>query len=238
MKNIVFVFIIMSSVISGQSGDIASTDKLRLHYQSSTDDFSIFQGLPGSGILHFSVVGDKGTTTVRTTDINPQNNAFVIMNDATATYPPPQFGGNPVFTVKNNGQTTIETSLTNANAPFTIHNAALPGMNPWNKIPFEILPDGTTHIGNRRATGAYNNAKLTIDGTMVVNEIWVLDQQTAGWADYVFAKNYKLRAWQDLDEYIKKNLTKINRDSFQLKSLTSLPEWDTLMGFQFENMDD
>ncbi len=37
-------------------------------------------------------------------------------------------------------------------------------------------------------------------------------------------------------KYIKKNLTKINRDSFQFKSLTSLPEWDTLMGFQFENM--
>ncbi len=37
-------------------------------------------------------------------------------------------------------------------------------------------------------------------------------------------------------KYIDKNLTKINRNNFRLKSLTSLPEWNTIMGFQFENL--
>ena len=37
-------------------------------------------------------------------------------------------------------------------------------------------------------------------------------------------------------KYIRKNSSKINRNSFQLKSLTSLPEWNSLMGFQFENI--
>ena len=37
-------------------------------------------------------------------------------------------------------------------------------------------------------------------------------------------------------KYIDKNLSKINRNSFNLKSLTSLPEWNTIMGFQFENL--
>lgn len=37
-------------------------------------------------------------------------------------------------------------------------------------------------------------------------------------------------------KYIDKNLSKINRNSYQLKSLTSLPEWNTIMGFQFENL--
>ncbi len=37
-------------------------------------------------------------------------------------------------------------------------------------------------------------------------------------------------------KYIDKNLSKINRHSFHFKSLTSLEEWDTIMGFQFENL--
>lgn len=37
-------------------------------------------------------------------------------------------------------------------------------------------------------------------------------------------------------KYIKKNLAKINRDGYALKSLTSLPEWPCIMGLQFENL--
>ena len=37
-------------------------------------------------------------------------------------------------------------------------------------------------------------------------------------------------------KYIDKNISKIERGSFHLKSLTALPGWDTIMGFQFENL--
>jgi len=37
-------------------------------------------------------------------------------------------------------------------------------------------------------------------------------------------------------KYIEKNLEKINRGSYTLKSLSSLPEWPIIMGFQFENL--
>ena len=37
-------------------------------------------------------------------------------------------------------------------------------------------------------------------------------------------------------KYIVKNLSKINRNTFTFKSLAALPEWYTLMGFQFENL--
>jgi AAA+ ATPase superfamily predicted ATPase len=37
-------------------------------------------------------------------------------------------------------------------------------------------------------------------------------------------------------KYIEKNQSKIMRDSFNLKSLTALPEWSTIMGLQFENL--
>lgn len=37
-------------------------------------------------------------------------------------------------------------------------------------------------------------------------------------------------------KYIDKNLSKIDRNNFQSKSLTSLPEWNAIMGLQFENV--
>jgi len=37
-------------------------------------------------------------------------------------------------------------------------------------------------------------------------------------------------------KYIDKNLSKIDRGGFLFKSLTSLPEWNTIMGYQFENL--
>lgn len=36
--------------------------------------------------------------------------------------------------------------------------------------------------------------------------------------------------------YIEKNRAKIKRDAYTLKSLTALPEWNTIAGFQFENL--
>lgn len=37
-------------------------------------------------------------------------------------------------------------------------------------------------------------------------------------------------------KYIEKNLGKINRNAFAFKSITSLAEWHSMMGFQFENL--
>lgn len=37
-------------------------------------------------------------------------------------------------------------------------------------------------------------------------------------------------------KYIEPNLDRINRGTFEFKSLTSLPEWNTIMGLQFENL--
>lgn len=36
--------------------------------------------------------------------------------------------------------------------------------------------------------------------------------------------------------YVEKNLSKINRNAYAFKSLSSLPEWNTMMGLQFENL--
>lgn len=49
---------------------------------------------------------------------------------------------------------------------------------------------------------------------------------------YRLSDNY-LRFYE---RYIRKYKTKIQRNSFEFKSLTSLPEWNTIMGLQFENL--
>jgi AAA+ ATPase superfamily predicted ATPase len=75
--------------------------------------------------------------------------------------------------------------------------------------------------------------ELELAGFVVRDYAWNLSSGAdSKLRKYRLADNY-LRFYL---KYIKKNLTKINRDSFQFKSLTSLPEWDALMGFQFENM--
>lgn len=67
---------------------------------------------------------------------------------------------------------------------------------------FLVYGDGTTQIGAQYATGAYANAKLSVDGMMVAKEIYV---QTSNWADYVFDKGYSLRSLEEVDSYIQEN---------------------------------
>jgi hypothetical protein len=87
--------------------------------------------------------------------------------------------------------------------PFRIVDPALAGPN---RLVYEILPDGTTHIGNTKPSIApYVNAKLSVDGSVVAREIFVCDQVSAGWADYVFNKDYKLMPLADVESYVKEN---------------------------------
>ena len=75
--------------------------------------------------------------------------------------------------------------------------------------------------------------ELELAGFVVRDYTWNLSSGVdSKFRKYRLSDNY-LRFYL---KYIQKNLSKINRDSFQFKSLTSLPEWDTLMGFQFENL--
>lgn len=77
--------------------------------------------------------------------------------------------------------------------------------------------------------------------------LWELEQAGFITRDYT----WKIQAGRDSDlskfrlsdnyiryylKYIEKNLSKIARNTFALKSLTSLPEWYTIMGLQFENL--
>jgi len=69
----------------------------------------------------------------------------------------------------------------------------------WNET-------GQTFVGPERPSSSYTTPYVfSVGGTMVAKEIWVLDQQTAHWADYVFKKDYKLMPLAEVEKYINKN---------------------------------
>ena len=46
---------------------------------------------------------------------------------------------------------------------------------------------------------------MSVDGTIIAKEIYVLDNVQAVWADYVFAKDYKLMPLAEVEKYISAN---------------------------------
>lgn len=75
--------------------------------------------------------------------------------------------------------------------------------------------------------------ELELAGFITRDHTWNLKTgQDAELSKYRLSDNY-LRFYL---KYIEKNTSKINRNTFALKSLTALPEWHSMMGFQFENL--
>ncbi len=75
--------------------------------------------------------------------------------------------------------------------------------------------------------------ELELSGFISRDYTWdIASGSDAKLSQYRLSDNY-LRFYL---RYIGKNLTKINRDNFNFKSLNSLPEWNSIMGLQFENL--
>lgn len=76
-------------------------------------------------------------------------------------------------------------------------------------------------------------AELELSGFITRDHTWnIKSGADSKLSKYRLSDNY-LRFYL---KYIDKYLSKINRNSYNLKSLTSLPEWNTIMGLQFENL--
>lgn len=75
--------------------------------------------------------------------------------------------------------------------------------------------------------------ELALSGFIKRDYTWnVKTGQDSRLSKYRLSDNY-LRFYL---RYIEKSLTKIDRGGYQFKSLMSLPEWNTIMGLQFENI--
>lgn len=75
--------------------------------------------------------------------------------------------------------------------------------------------------------------ELTLAGFITRDYTWdIRSGEDSKLSHYRLSDNY-IRFYL---RYIEKNISKIERDSFRFKSLPSLPEWNSIMGLQFENL--
>lgn len=76
-----------------------------------------------------------------------------------------------------------------------------------NKNTFVVYGSGVTRIGVGvpKVGGIAENAMLSVDGLILAKEVRVAVSTTTHWADYVFAKGYKLKSLSDVEQYILKN---------------------------------
>ena len=75
--------------------------------------------------------------------------------------------------------------------------------------------------------------ELELAGFVARDHTWNLKNGTDARLSRFRLKDNYLRFYL---KYVRKNLGKIDRNGYALKSLTSLPEWPTIMGLQFENL--
>lgn len=76
-----------------------------------------------------------------------------------------------------------------------------------NKNTFVVYGSGVTRIGVGvpKVGGIAQNAMLSVDGLILAKELRVAVSTTTHWADYVFAKGYKLKSLSDVEQYILKH---------------------------------
>jgi AAA+ ATPase superfamily predicted ATPase len=87
--------------------------------------------------------------------------------------------------------------------------------------------------GNQHGRVSEYLRELELAGFVTRDHTWDLKNGTDARLSRFRLKDNYLRFYL---KYVKKNLGKIDRDGYALKSLTSLPEWPGIMGLQFENL--
>lgn len=91
-----------------------------------------------------------------------------------------------------------------------------------------ISYDGKVSIGALKMTGTHSDAKLSVDGKIVAKEIVVT---TSNWADYVFAKDYKLPNLYEIEKYYlaNKHLPQIPSEKEVIENGIDLAEMNVLL---------
>ncbi|MFY8165783.1 MAG: hypothetical protein ACOVJ8_04255, partial [Sediminibacterium sp.] len=80
------------------------------------------------------------------------------------------------------------------------------GQSPLAGLKCFSIENGKTHIGPKKPLNApYDAAMLSVYGSIVAKEIFVRDDVGAVWADYVFAKDYKLMPLKEVEKYVAEN---------------------------------
>jgi hypothetical protein len=154
--------------------------------------------------------------------------------------------GDPIYGIASNNAPATNVALDiHANVgigiKFKTYNNALPLLSVENpnspgKSPFTVLGDGRTYIGElTQATGPHNDARLTVNGKMVAKSCYI---RIADWADYVFAKDYKLPNIYDIEKYYlaNKHLPEIPSEKEVIENGIDIAEMNKLLLKKIEEM--
>ena len=180
-----------SLALSGNVLSISNGNSVTLPSFTDTDDQTLT--LNGNTLS----IANGNTITLPSTSIVAGTNVTVSGNGSTAT--PYQISANDTSLYANNGVINQST---------TISNNRIVDMNDRN-IWFNTSTstnNGKIYIGSSTSypttTGNY---KLFVEGGILTEKVKVALRNTANWADYVFADNYKLMPLKEVENFVKTN---------------------------------
>lgn len=180
-----------SLALSGNVLSISNGNSVTLPSFTDTDDQTLT--LNGNTLS----IANGNTITLPSTSIVAGTNVTVSGNGSTAT--PYQISANDTSLYANNGVINQST---------TISNNRIVDMNDRN-IWFNTSTstnNGKIYIGSSTSypttTGNY---KLFVEGGILTEKVKVALRNTANWADYVFADNYKLMPLKEVESFVKTN---------------------------------
>ena len=82
----------------------------------------------------------------------------------------------------------------------TITDTSMPGL-----VRMTLQPSGQLQIGPKRSVGTHLDAKLSVYGKITATSLYILADNPTNWADYVFAKDYKLTPLPELEAYVRQH---------------------------------
>ena len=180
-----------SLALSGNVLSISNGNSVTLPSFTDTDDQTLT--LNGNTLS----IANGNTITLPSTSVVAGTNVTVSGNGSTAT--PYQISANDTSLYANNGVINQST---------TVSNNRIVDMNDRN-IWFNTSTstnNGKIYIGSSTSypttTGNY---KLFVEGGILTEKVKVALRNTANWADYVFADDYKLMPLKEVESFVKTN---------------------------------
>lgn len=177
--------------LSGNVLSISNGNSVTLPSFTDTDDQTLT--LTGNTLS----IANGNTITLPSTSVVAGTNVTVSGNGSTAT--PYQISANDTSLYANNGVLNQST---------TVNNNRIVDMNDRN-IWFNTSTstnNGKIYLGSSTSypttTGNY---KLFVEGGILTEKVKVALRNTANWADYVFADNYKLMPLNEVESFVKTN---------------------------------
>ncbi|WP_295338788.1 hypothetical protein [Flavobacterium sp.] len=156
-----------------------------------------FQTLSQAGNTITLSNGGGSFTLPSTTTVTAGNNVTVTGNGSSAT--PYVVNANDTSLYANNGVINQATTIS-GNRVVDMNNSNLWFNSANSTTNGKVYIGGTATYPN--ATGDY---KLFVEGGILTEKVKVALRNSANWADYVFAEDYKLMPLQEVETFVKAN---------------------------------